>query len=122
MAKSVFPGELTLLHNPRCSKSRGAKTLLEARDIEFQERLYLDDPLTRDELQELARRLGRPARDWVRRGEAAYKEAKLNADTSDDAILEAMAGSPTLIERPILIAKDRAIVGRPPERVLELVG
>ena len=113
--------EFTLLHNPRCSKSRAVKALLEERGIAFQERPYLDEPLSHDELGALARRLGRHAREWVRRGESAYKEAKLDADSKDEAILDAMARFPILIERPILIQGERAVVGRPPECVFELI-
>jgi len=73
------------------------------------------------ELRELAKRLGRPAREWVRAGESAYRDAQLGDDATDEAVLAAMVRSPILIERPILIVSDRAIVGRPPERVLELL-
>lgn len=112
--------EIVLLHNSRCSKSREAKALLEARGIAFEERRYLESPLSRDELAVLARKLGRPPRGWVRSGEAAYAEAGLGPGSSDDALLDAMAKRPVLIERPILVVGDRAVVGRPPERVLDL--
>lgn len=111
-----------LLHNPRCSKSRAAGALLEENGIAYQERRYLDEPLSPDELNELAQRLGIPAREWVRRAESSYKESGLDADSSEAEILAAMAASPILIERPILLTKDRAVVGRPPERIFELVG
>jgi arsenate reductase len=114
--------ETVLLHNPRCSKSRAARALLEERGVAFAERRYLDEPLSRSELGALARRLGRPAREWVRSGEAAYAEAGLGPASTDEAILDAMAAHPVLIERPILVRGERAVVGRPPERVLELVG
>ncbi len=110
-----------LLHNPRCSKSRAARELLEARGIDFVERRYLDDPLTLAELYELAARLGRPPRDWSRRGEEAWSAAGLDGEASDDAILRAMAAHPVLIERPILVRGVRAAVGRPPERILDLL-
>ena len=110
-----------LLHNPRCSKSRAARELLEARGIDFAERRYLDDPLTLAELYELAARLGRPPREWSRRGEEAWSAAGLDGDASDDAILRAMAAHPALIERPILVRGMRAAVGRPPERILDLL-
>ena len=110
--------ELLLLHNPRCSKSRAARALLEERGVTFVERRYLEEPLTLEELRELARRLGRPAREWARRGEPAWT---LPADADDAAVLEAMAKDPILIERPILVRGRRAVVGRPPERVLELL-
>jgi arsenate reductase len=121
MSDRLFPDKFTLLHNPRCSKSRAAKALLEERGVAFRERLYLEAPLSAAELRELSTRLARPAAEWVRNGEPAYKEAGLGADAKDNAILAAMARHPILIERPILIASKRAVVGRPPERVLELL-
>jgi len=111
-----------LLHNPRCSKSRQAKQLLEERGVAFEERRYLETPLSREELADLAGRLGRPVGEWVRRKEAAFGEAALDADSGEDALLDAMARHPILMERPILIDGARARVGRPPEDLLELVG
>lgn len=114
--------ELLLLHNPRCSKSRAAHALLEERGIAFRERLYLDEPLSLDELRVLAARLGRPAREWARRGESAWRDAGLGDEAAtEDEILTAMAAHPILIERPILVRGARAIVGRPPEQVLDLL-
>jgi arsenate reductase len=110
-----------LLHNPRCSKSRAARGLLEARGVTFEERRYLDEPLSLAELYELADRLGRPLREWLRSGEEAFTAAGLGSDASDDAILRAMAAHPILLERPILVRGRRAAVGRPPERILELL-
>lgn len=112
---------LLLIHNPRCSKSRKALALLEERGAPFELRLYLDDPLSREELAELRRRLGRPAGEWVRRGEPAFAAAGLGSDSNDAAVLDAIAKHPELLERPILVRGDRAVVGRPPEQVLELV-
>lgn len=109
-----------LLHNPRCSKSRAARALLEERGACFRERRYLEEPLSRAELDELARRLGRPAREWARAGEAVWKEAGLGSEPEEAAILDAMARHPILVERPILVTAERAVVGRPPEKVLEL--
>ena len=114
-------GTLLLIHNPRCSKSRAAKALLEERGARFELRLYLEDPLTRDELTELRRRLGLPARDFARRGEPAFSAAGLGPESGDAAVLDAIARHPELLERPILVRGDRAVVGRPPEKVLELV-
>jgi len=118
MALPAGDDELLLLHNPRCSKSRAARTLLEERGVAFVERRYLEDPLSPAELAELAARLGRPPREWARRGEPAWK---LDDHAEDAEILAAMAADPVLIERPILVRGKRAIVGRPPERVLELL-
>lgn len=118
----ALPGsedEILLLHNPRCSKSRAARALLEDRGIAFTERRYLDEPLSRDELVELARRLGRPVREWIRAREAG--EAGLAGETDEAMLLAAMAREPVLMERPILVRGGRAVVGRPPEKVLELL-
>jgi arsenate reductase len=112
---------LLLLHNPRCSKSRAARALLEERGVAFAERRYLEDPLTREELGDLRQRLARPAEEWLRRGEEAARDAGLEADASEDAVLDAMAAHPILIERPIAVRGGRAVVGRPPENVLELL-
>ena len=111
---------LTLLHNPRCSKSRAARALLEDRGVAFRERRYLDDPLTRPELESLAKQIGRPVREWVRRGESVWVDAGLSPTSGDDELLDAIATHPILLERPIAIRGDRAVVGRPTENVLEL--
>jgi len=110
-----------LLHNPRCSKSRAALALLEDRGASFTVRRYLDDPLSTDELRELARRLGRPPREWIRANEAAHAEAGLSENASDAELLAAMAAAPILMERPILVRGQRAAVGRPPEAILPLL-
>lgn len=114
--------ELLLLHNPRCSKSRRVKALLEERDLEFTERRYLDEPLDADELRDLAGRLGRPLAEWTRRKEAAFTEAGLSEESSAEELVAAVAAHPLLMERPILVRGGRARVGRPPEDVLELLG
>jgi arsenate reductase len=113
--------EIVLIHNPRCSKSRAAKALLEERGVEFRVRAYLDEPLSRSELDELGKRLGQPATEWVRKKESAFKTADLDADSDDDEIKDAMVESPILIERPILVRGKRAVIGRPPEDILELL-
>jgi len=113
--------ELLILHNPRCSKSRATLALLQERGAAVAVREYLKDPLTRRELADLAGRLGRPASGFVRRKEAAFAEAGLDAKSSDDAILDAMAAAPVLMERPILVRGRRAAIGRPPEDVLQLL-
>ncbi len=113
--------QILLLHNPRCSKSRAARALLEARGAAFEERRYLEDPLSRPELEELRARLDRPAAEWLRRGEAAYREAGLAEDSSEAEVLDAMAAHPIRIERPILVRGARARVGRPPEQILTLL-
>ena len=111
---------LVLLHNPRCSKSRAAHAVLTERGVAFVERRYLEDPLDRAELAALRERIGRPAAEWVRSGEAVYAGAGLTARSGDEQILDAIAAHPILLERPILVRGARAVVGRPPESVLEL--
>ena len=112
--------DVLLLHNPRCSKSRATKALLEERGIAFRERAYLAEPLSVAELTELARRLGVPVSDMVRSGEAAYAEHGLGPASEDEDVLKAMAQAPVLMQRPVVVRGDRARVGRPPEAVLEL--
>lgn len=121
MAKQIFPDALTLLHNPRCSKSRAAKALLDERGVAYRERRYLEEPLDGDELAELHHRLALDPKEWVRRGEDAYKAEHLTNVSAGAIILVAMEHHPELIERPILITSARAVVGRPPERILELL-
>lgn len=114
--------DLTLYHNPRCSKSRGALELLEARGLQPQVVRYLDSPLCAEELRALLAKLGYSARQLLRSGEELYQELNLADPALDDeALIAAMAEHPRLIERPILVVGDRAVVGRPPERVLELL-
>jgi len=112
---------LLLLHNPRCSKSRAAKALLDARGVAYTERRYLEEPLERDELVDLARRLGRPAVEWTRITEPAFAALGLAASSPEDALLDAIAHHPELLERPVLVRGARALIGRPPEAILELL-
>lgn len=114
--------EYVLWHNPRCSKSRGALALLRERGIEPALRDYLSQPPDVDELCTLLARLGIGPRELLRTGEDAYAALGL-ADTAlpDAAVIAAMAAHPRLIERPILVARERALVARPSERVLDLL-
>ncbi|GAA3952550.1 arsenate reductase (glutaredoxin) [Allohahella marinimesophila] len=117
-----MPTSLTLYHNPRCSKSRQALSLLEERSLDVQVVRYIDEPLTPTQLKALIDRLGCTPRDLLRKGEAEYKELGLDSlDISDDVLIEAMSSHPRLMERPILDNGEKAVVGRPPEMVLALV-
>lgn len=114
--------ELTLYHNPRCSKSRQALELLRARGVEPRLVPYLEQPPGMAELRVLLAKLGIGARQLLRPGEDAYRDEKLgDASLDDETLLAAMVRHPKLIERPIAVRGDRAVVGRPPERVLELL-
>ncbi|MDP9941759.1 arsenate reductase (glutaredoxin) [Ectopseudomonas alcaliphila] len=114
--------DLTLYHNPRCSKSRGALELLEARGLQPQLVRYLETPPSTSELKSLLGKLGITARELLRSGEDEYKTLGLSDTSLSEAqLIEAMVEHPKLIERPILIAGDKAVIGRPPEKVLELL-
>lgn len=114
--------DIILYHNPRCSKSRAALALLEENDISPQIILYLDHPLGREELEGLLVKLGMSIRDILRKGEAEYKQYQLGDNSiSDDIVFEIVAEHPRLMERPIIVRGERALIGRPPERVLELL-
>jgi arsenate reductase len=114
--------DLTLYHNPRCSKSRQALQLLEDRGLTPTIVRYLETPPTSAQLRDVLAKLGIGARDLLRTGEDEYKALNL-ADTtlSEDQLIATMAANPKLIERPILIAGDKAVIGRPPENILELL-
>jgi arsenate reductase len=109
-----------IYHNPRCSKSRATLALLEERGIEPEIVEYLKTPPDAERLKALLRKLGISAADLIRKNEKEWKEAGLAADADEDALIELMARHPILIERPIVEVGDRARIGRPPERVLEL--
>jgi arsenate reductase (glutaredoxin) len=114
--------DLTLYHNPRCSKSRGALELLEARGLQPTVVRYLETPPSAEQLKSLLGKLGIAARELLRSGEDEYKTLGLaDASLSEAQLIEAMVRHPKLIERPILVAGDKAVIGRPPEKVLELL-
>lgn len=114
--------QISLFHNPRCSKSRGALELLEERGIQADIIRYLETPPSAAELKALLGKLGIGARQLLRTGEDEYKTLDLaNPALSDEQLIEAMASHPKLIERPILIVGDKAVIGRPPEKVLEIL-
>jgi len=111
-----------LYHNPRCSKSRGALELLRERGIEPEVVPYLDTPPSAAELRALLQMLGLPARELLRTGEEEYRTLGLADDSlPESALIEAMINHPRLMERPVFVHGGRAIIGRPPERVLELL-
>lgn len=114
--------DLTLYHNPRCSKSRGALELLEARGLTPTVVRYLETPPDAATLKALLAKLGIEARQLLRSGEDEYKTLNLaNPALTDEQLIAAMVEHPKLIERPILVAGDKAVIGRPPENVLEIL-
>jgi len=112
----------TLYHNPRCSKSRQTLQLLEDNNISPEVVLYLEQVPSTEDIRELLHKLGIGPRELIRKGEQAYKENNLSDSTlTDQALIEAMHSHPKLIERPIVVSGRRAVLGRPPENVLELL-
>lgn len=113
---------VTIYHNPRCSKSRATLALLEERGVEPNVVHYLDNPPSAEEITDILKKLGKSARELMRKGEAAFKDKGLGDESlSEDALIEAMAGEPILIERPIVVKGSKARIGRPPESVLEIL-
>ena len=108
-------------HNPRCSKSRELVKLLENRNIDFNTILYMEQGLDAEQLSALLRKLGMSARALLRTTESSYKEMNLsNAELSQDALIAAMVAEPKLMQRPIVVHGDRAVVARPAEAALDL--
>ncbi|HLR17358.1 MAG TPA: arsenate reductase (glutaredoxin) [Alcanivoracaceae bacterium] len=113
---------VTIYHNPRCSKSRETLSLIEEQGITPTIVKYLEDTPSEAALTTLVEQLGlEKAHDLVRTGEAEYKEAGLSAASDDATVMAAMAKFPRLIQRPIVVKGDQAVLGRPPENVLELL-
>lgn len=112
---------LKLYHNPDCSKSRAALALLEENGIEFETVYYLECPPGKAEIRELAAKIGITVRELLRTNEATYEQFELgNEELSEEIVLDIVSGHPILIERPILVSEDKAVIGRPPEAVLAL--
>jgi len=112
---------VTIWHNPRCGKSREALKLLEAQGIEPDIVRYLDEAPSEAQLRDVLKMLGIGARDLMRTKEALYKELGLGNVSDEDALIKAMAEHPKLIERPVVIKNGKAVIGRPPEKVVALV-
>jgi len=113
---------ITLWHNPRCSKSRQALALLQEAGADVTIRKYLDDSPTLAELRDVHAALGHPpVIEMMRPKEADFKAAGLSTSDDEATLLQAMVDYPKLIERPVAIKDDKAILGRPPENVLTLI-
>ena len=103
-------------HNSRCSKSRNAFNYLKDKNIEFEVKEYLKNPPTLQELKDVLAKLNMKPSELIRSKEAIYKELNLK-EASEDELLEAMVKNPKLIERPIIINEDKAVVARPLENI-----
>lgn len=116
-----MPENIKIYHNTRCSKSRCALELLEKKKINPEIVEYLKTPLTEKEIRELLKLLGLKAIDIVRKGEELYKEKYKDKKMSEADWIKILAKNPVLIERPIVVKGNKAVIGRPPELVLELL-
>lgn len=113
---------IRIYHNSGCSKSRSALALLEEHGEPFEIVNYLETPPSTGELKALLSQLGLPARQLLRAGEDVYQELNLdNASLDDNTLIDAMTKYPRLIERPIVVAHGKAVIGRPPEKVLDIL-
>ena len=113
---------VTIFHNPRCSKSRSTLQLIKEQGIEPEIIEYLKTPPTADELANILQKLDMEPRDLMRKNEAEYKTTGMNDASLDrQALINGMVATPKLIERPIVLANDKAVIGRPPENVLEIL-
>ena len=111
---------MEILHNPRCSKSRATLNIILENNIQPTIRLYLDDPLSIEEIKNLLIKLDATADQIVRKNEEVYKKLNLK-DSDQDLLIENISKNPILLERPIVVKGEKAIIGRPPENVMQLV-
>ncbi|MDG1914321.1 MAG: arsenate reductase (glutaredoxin) [Crocinitomix sp.] len=113
---------MKILHNNRCSKSRCALEILENKGVDFEIVKYLENPLSASEIKDLLKKLDMPSEAIIRKGEADYKANFKGKTMSENDWIDAMVKFPKLIERPIIIKGDKAVVGRPPENIEQLLG
>ena len=114
--------KIIIYHNPRWSKSRNSVGILDQKNIAYKTIKYIETPLSVSELQELGRKLGLRPKDFIRKSEQEFKELNLSLKLDDDdALFDAISKFPKLMERPIVVNGDKACIGRPPEKILEII-
>jgi arsenate reductase len=113
--------EITVYHNARCSKSRAACEILAGKGIAARIIDYLNTPPDKEELRALLKKLKMEPSGLVRRGEAVFKENYAGKTLDEEQWLDALLAHPILIERPIIVRGENAVIGRPPEKILELI-
>ena len=114
--------DVTIYHNPRCSKSRQTLEIIEDKGIKPVIKLYLETPPSHEELESILKMLDLSPRSFMRIKEDAFKANNLdNEDLSDQELIDIMIRFPKLIERPIVLANNQAVIGRPPENVLNIL-
>lgn len=112
---------IQIIHNPRCSKSREAYNLLKEKGYEVEEILYLKNPLSKEQLKDIINKLGIVPFDLIRTKEDDFKNNFANKNLSDDEWIDAMIEFPRLIERPIVINNDKAVIARPTEKLFDII-
>ena len=112
---------MKIYHNNRCSKSRNCYNLLKEKGVDFETIAYLKNPMTKEELTALLVKLNIPAEELIRKGEADYKENFKGKELTESEWVDAMVKFPKLIERPIVVKGDKAVIGRPTEKVIQLL-
>lgn len=112
---------MKIYHNPRCSKSRQGLAILQEAKADFEIIEYLKTPLSEKEIKDILSKLKIDAIDLIRKNEAIWKENYKGKELSNEQIIKAMAENPKLIERPIVIHKNKAVIGRPPEKIITII-
>ena len=112
---------IKIFHNPRCSKSRQGVAILTESGKDFEIVKYLEDTPSKEQLEEIVKKLGITPMELVRTNESIWKENYKGKEHTDDELLTAMVENPKLIERPIVIHNNKAVIGRPPEKIMELL-
>ena len=113
---------VTILHNPRCSKSRQSLELLTNNGVDAQVILYLQAPPTSSEIKNILKKLNLSPSEILRRGETRFKELSISLeDIDDDQLITLMVENPILIERPIIFNETKAVIGSPPENTLDII-
>ncbi|MEL4455405.1 arsenate reductase (glutaredoxin) [Lutimonas vermicola] len=112
---------MKIYHNPRCSKSRQGLAILQEAHQDPEIINYLKNPVSFEELRDILNKLGIPAIDLIRKNEAIWKEEFKNKNLSETELIEAMITYPKLIERPIVVHGDKAVIGRPPEKIKDII-
>ena len=114
--------DFIIYHNPRCSKSRQTLEILNQQDVDTEIILYLENPPSAQEVASILQKLSLSSRDIIRKGEEEYKLLNLKDQSlTENELISFMSENPKLIERPIVVKDDKAIIGRPPENVLSLL-
>tara|TARA_Y100000741_G_scaffold219903_1_gene167572 strand:+ start:340 stop:690 length:351 start_codon:yes stop_codon:yes gene_type:complete len=114
--------DFIIYHNPRCSKSRQTLEILNQQDVDTEIVLYLENPPSAQEVASILQKLGLSSRDIIRKGEEEYKLLNIkDQGLTENELISFMSENPKLIERPIVVKDDKAIIGRPPENVLSLL-